>query len=212
MTTAQKRELARRRRLETITLLGGKCVDCGEEDTDRLTFDHIYRTDRTWSVKILNRWQRQLLYRREAEKGRIALRCKSCHSQKSAKERRDKNGQLRFWAPGRFQTGPKKDILTSGNGATGEEGAPPRRLRRQGRTAREGSTGSGAVVRAGDRSELPPESVDPVQGSQTPDRCNAQEDVPESSVRPASKRSKTGALRRNPSKNTGGSGLRNGVA
>lgn len=80
ITQEQRRENYRRGRAELIAHLGGKCVDCDEDNPKRLEFDHL--TPRTWKAKDVSRWVRLARYRREAEAGQIELRCRSCNASK----------------------------------------------------------------------------------------------------------------------------------
>ena len=71
-------KLYHKRRSEFITLLGGKCVDCGT--TEDLQFDHTNPIDKSFSVGP------HLSYAYEtvlAEIKKCVLRCKRCHNAKT---------------------------------------------------------------------------------------------------------------------------------
>lgn len=73
----------RRARLEAkrarmIAELGGKCVDCGTDES--LEFDHKY--PRTWKAAEKSWEHRLAIYAREIVFGLIELRCKRCNRAK----------------------------------------------------------------------------------------------------------------------------------
>jgi hypothetical protein len=91
MTRAEQRqESYRRQRAYLVALLGGRCVDCGEDDPRQLEFDHVGR--RTWTARDTSRWVRVARYGREAFRvtecgrleatGQIVLRCDPCNRAK----------------------------------------------------------------------------------------------------------------------------------
>jgi hypothetical protein len=77
----------RKARLRLLERLGGKCVDCGLDDSDRLVFDHITpltREQREHRERIgIN--SRMVLYRKEAEEGLLAVRCQRCNILRQAR-------------------------------------------------------------------------------------------------------------------------------
>lgn len=78
----QVKEWARRARYALIYELGGKCVvpECGEEEYEKLTFDHIDGKD--WETTGLSTDQRMTIYRREHKLGLIQVMCQSCNAKK----------------------------------------------------------------------------------------------------------------------------------
>jgi hypothetical protein len=76
------KEWARRARYSLIYELGGKCVvpECGEEEYEKLTFDHIDGKD--WETTGLSTDQRMIIYRREAKAGLLQIMCNSCNAKK----------------------------------------------------------------------------------------------------------------------------------
>jgi len=73
----ERRWLYRIGRLRLIIQAGGRCVDCGCDEPDRLQFDHI--KVRTWVARSTSRWVRLARYRRELEAGEVVLRCSECN-------------------------------------------------------------------------------------------------------------------------------------
>lgn len=80
LTREQRTETYRRKRQELLTFLGGVCVECGA--TESLEFDHL--KPREWVTRDVNRLQRIKLYREEAERGDIVLRCGTCNKVKGS--------------------------------------------------------------------------------------------------------------------------------
>jgi 5-methylcytosine-specific restriction endonuclease McrA len=78
---AYQREYQRRRfaarMAEAISLLGGRCVDCGT--TDRLHIDHVDPDDKTKALSEMHLWRRD---RWLAELAKCQLLCASCHGKK----------------------------------------------------------------------------------------------------------------------------------
>ena len=69
---------AMRRRARLIEELGGECVDCGTKK--RLEVDHKFGT--TWTQKKLGSDQRVSKFVKEAARGLIEIRCRSCNARK----------------------------------------------------------------------------------------------------------------------------------
>ena len=67
----------RRRRVNLILFLGGKCKGCDQHDPDKLEFHHL--RERTWVARKTSRWVRIARYWREAREGLIELRCGDCN-------------------------------------------------------------------------------------------------------------------------------------
>ena len=83
-TGAMRGAAARKRRRKLLRALGGKCYARGCRITRRLEFDHIRR--RTWVAREKSRWQRMVLYEREAAKGWIRVACRH-HNARRGKPR-----------------------------------------------------------------------------------------------------------------------------
>jgi 5-methylcytosine-specific restriction endonuclease McrA len=81
----RQREWAKRARRVLLRELGGKCLDCGNEEESDLEFDHIEPA--TWDRSKVEFSARISRYRREAKEGKLAVRCRSCNASK-----RDNNG------------------------------------------------------------------------------------------------------------------------
>lgn len=71
------------RRAALIARLGGVCEIC--KSTERLEFDH-HPGPCEWgdSRKRPSRWQRMVLYEREADEGKLRLLCRSCNARDGA--------------------------------------------------------------------------------------------------------------------------------
>lgn len=80
---------AKKMRDDLLAKLGAWCVDCGEDDPDVLEFDHI--NGRAYLPNKLSYRQRMTTYRREAERGELAVVCADCN-----KKRRKKNDNGSF--------------------------------------------------------------------------------------------------------------------
>jgi 5-methylcytosine-specific restriction endonuclease McrA len=75
------------RKAKAIDLLGGKCVECGNEGTsglnlDKLEFDHIKRDRLDYKHKLCNMWDYSW-DKVVAELKKCQLLCRKCHIQKT---------------------------------------------------------------------------------------------------------------------------------
>lgn len=68
---------AKQIRADLLQKLGAWCVDCGEDEVDKLQFDHI--NGRNYLPHKLSYRQRMTNYRREAERGELAVVCADCN-------------------------------------------------------------------------------------------------------------------------------------
>jgi hypothetical protein len=77
----------RNARQRLIDQLGGKCVDCGNDDRETLQFDHITPlTEEQAAHRVrIGANSRMVLYRKEAAEGLLALRCPSCNTRRQAR-------------------------------------------------------------------------------------------------------------------------------
>lgn len=79
--TIKRRAFYLRKKLELINFLGGRCIDCGEENPELLTFDHK-RGYRDWEPSEVHATKRMRIYTEEAIQGLIQLLCKHCNPAK----------------------------------------------------------------------------------------------------------------------------------
>lgn len=79
----RQREWAKRVRAELVMQLGGKCVDCGETEIDRLQLDHIQPCEWAERRGKMDASMRMSIMRREAKEGKITVRCEICNPAKS---------------------------------------------------------------------------------------------------------------------------------
>lgn len=88
----------RKARVKLLQQLGGKCVDCGEADPKKLTFDHIVplSNEQCEHRCRIGANSRMVLYRKEAKENLIEIRCQSCNVKKS---KLPKQGTLSFFTP-----------------------------------------------------------------------------------------------------------------
>jgi hypothetical protein len=68
---------AKKIRADLLEKLGAFCVDCGEDDEEKLEFDHIH--GRHYEPRKLSYRQRMIRYRREVERGELAVVCGDCN-------------------------------------------------------------------------------------------------------------------------------------
>ena len=74
-------------RAETISKMGGKCVECGSEE--ELEFDHINPTEKEFSIST--RWS-VMDVALEEELAKCQLLCHDCHLTKTKGERGVRSG------------------------------------------------------------------------------------------------------------------------
>jgi hypothetical protein len=81
------KEWARKARYDFIVnVLGGVCVDCGEQRFKKLEPDHV--DGRTYSLEGLSTDQRIGRYRKEHRNGvRFACRCRRCNAKRGIRQR-----------------------------------------------------------------------------------------------------------------------------
>lgn len=94
----RQRQWAKRARRQLIDQLGGRCVDCGT--TDDLQLDHKYQ--RTWKCRELDTSRKVAMYRREAARGLLEVRCGTCNRKKGRPEKPEPSapgGQRLLWIP-----------------------------------------------------------------------------------------------------------------
>lgn len=98
---AQKmKEWRTRARLKLILAMGGKCVDCKQDDPAELTFDHIVplSDEQATYRQRIGANSRMVMNRKEAAEGLITLRCYVCQRKKNCEP---KQGSLEFVHAGR---------------------------------------------------------------------------------------------------------------
>lgn len=76
----QAKEWARKWRRWLIKELGDKCAECGEEEYEKLTIDHIYGKD--YETTGLSTDQRMCRYLREHKLGLVQCLCLTCNSRR----------------------------------------------------------------------------------------------------------------------------------
>jgi hypothetical protein len=79
-TAAERAATYARGRLRLVEQLGGRCLDCPENDPAKLEFHH--KEPRTWTARDTSRWVRLARYRREAAAGLIELLCGACNKKR----------------------------------------------------------------------------------------------------------------------------------
>jgi 5-methylcytosine-specific restriction endonuclease McrA len=72
----QRRRNYKNGRIKLIEEMGGKCVVCGTKK--KLEFHH--KEPRDWNPSGTARWVRLARYRREADQGKVELRCRHCNA------------------------------------------------------------------------------------------------------------------------------------
>jgi len=73
---------AKKKRLELIARLGGKCALCGAGE--KLEIDHINGCD--WLLSGKSSHARVIHYRREAERGLLRVLCRSCNARRNSRQ------------------------------------------------------------------------------------------------------------------------------
>lgn len=76
--TSQQTLYARRLRKELLQKLGAECKLCGEDDEDKLEFDHIYGRD--YDLRKLSSSARMARYKREEADGLLRVLCGDCNN------------------------------------------------------------------------------------------------------------------------------------
>lgn len=83
-TNAQMNEYMKqrwkRRRLEAVRFLGGKCVNCGETDADTLDFDHIDPKTKLYTIAKASGFSEKRFW---SEIKKCQLLCIICHKKKT---------------------------------------------------------------------------------------------------------------------------------
>ncbi len=72
------RERYYQRKQEAISILGGKCVDCGA--TDSLEFDHVDPKIKSFNISKIWSYSKEHFL---GELNKCVLRCKTCHKLKT---------------------------------------------------------------------------------------------------------------------------------
>jgi hypothetical protein len=85
---------AKRTRLRLITELGGKCQECGEEEYEKLEFDHIYGKD--WEATGLSTDQRMCRYVKEHKLGLLQCMCHLCNAKRGDPRGREMKEKIRL--------------------------------------------------------------------------------------------------------------------
>lgn len=92
-TSADRAKLYRRIMDQLILILGGRCAECGRKDrivrfrkgphSSKRRRGHLleinHKFGRDWEPRKTSRWQRAIIYRREAAEGLLNLLCRSCN-------------------------------------------------------------------------------------------------------------------------------------
>ena len=105
------------KRWELVHLLGGKCVDCGNENFYDLEIDHI-NNDGDGERKYYTLSEKNYLANPSKAKERLAVRCKICH------EKRHSGASFNIERDDYQQVGvfPAKDGKICGHGTWLEDG------------------------------------------------------------------------------------------
>lgn len=98
--TIRRRKVYQKRRDALIEKLGSKCVECGEETAEKLTFDHIHGRD--WDIRKVHGTKRLRIYAEEAEAGKIQLLCLSCNSAKGKPEPQEPDAAADAYTPNTY--------------------------------------------------------------------------------------------------------------
>jgi hypothetical protein len=95
---AWTREYHVRLRKKALDILGGKCVDCGLEETEEnsglLDFDHIKRSSKKRKTESSSETFRRVVYRGATACKIIQLLCPNCHRLKTIRESEFVNGKI----------------------------------------------------------------------------------------------------------------------
>ena len=92
---AWTREYHVKLRKKALDILGGKCVECGLEETEEnsglLDFDHIKRSSKKRKTESSSETFRRVVYRGATAHEIIQLLCPNCHRLKTIRESEFKN-------------------------------------------------------------------------------------------------------------------------
>lgn len=112
MSKSAKKWAVRRRR-ELIEELGGKCAHCGEEEYEKLEFDHINGKD--WCARGKSTDQRMCRYVKEAKLGLLQVLCKTCNDKKGCPLSYEEEERLFIDCPGLGDWYYNKIVITEEN-------------------------------------------------------------------------------------------------
>lgn len=68
--------------MKIVTELGGRCVQCGETDVDKLELDHKHQRDNGWQNGRYWSTTRLKIYEREHAECKLQLLCGDCNRAK----------------------------------------------------------------------------------------------------------------------------------
>lgn len=89
-STCRSYHLRHKRRHKAIEILGGKCLQCGIDDEDVLTFHHRNREDKSFTLCLA--WGTKSWEELEKEVSKCDLLCCNCHQKFHVMERRRDGG------------------------------------------------------------------------------------------------------------------------